>query len=81
MLKATAMADTLGQRLRLLRKAKGLRLEDVAPHVSTDPGSVSRLEHDKREPSLAQLRAFADLYGVSIVALLKGLNGRRSKVA
>lgn len=49
---------------------RGLKLHEVAPHVETDVGSVSRIERGRRDPSLKQLRAFAALYRVSLVDIL-----------
>lgn len=71
--------QTIGARLRSLREARGLRLIDVAPHLGTDTGSISRIERGQRDPSLAQLRSFAELYRVTVVSMLRGIDAPSSK--
>lgn len=62
--KRTASDEHLGPTLRRLREARGLKLSDAAAAAGTDKGSISRIERSHRDPSLAQLRALAGLYGV-----------------
>ena len=72
------MNDTpksLGARLRKLREAKRLRLQDVAAAIDSDKGTMSVFERDLREPSLTQLAGLARFYGTSRSALLRGLDG------
>lgn len=60
----------MGERIRSLRVERKLRQEDVAAFIGTDAGSLSRIEHGKREPSLRQLRRLAEKFGVSPSTLL-----------
>lgn len=66
-----AKQDGLGPALRRLRESQGLNLADVAPHLGTDAGSLSRIERGLRDPSLKQLVALAAVYGVPVVSLVR----------
>ena len=50
---------TIGRAIRTLRTASGLRQKELADRVSVDPTYISHLEADRREPSLALLRAIS----------------------
>ena len=50
---------TIGAAIRTLRTASGLNQKQLADRVSVDPTYISHLESDRREPSLALLRAIA----------------------
>lgn len=63
--------EGLGVALRRLREAAGLTLTDVAPHIGTDAGSLSRIERGQRDPSLKQLAALAAVYGVPMLSLVR----------
>lgn len=68
---------SLGSRLRQMREAKGLRLQDVAEAIESDKGTMSLFERDVRSPSLEHLAALARFYGTTRSALLRGLDGER----
>lgn len=55
---------TLGETIRAARVARGLRLVDLASAISTDAGTMSRIETGKREPSLRQIRGIAKALGM-----------------
>ncbi|NTF17121.1 helix-turn-helix transcriptional regulator [Agrobacterium rubi] len=59
-----------GGRLTELRKAAGLKQEDIARILHVSQQSVGRWENGKSEPSLGQLYALADMYGVSLEHLI-----------
>jgi len=65
------MDETFGQRLKRLRQAKGLSQRDLA-----EPGItfayISRLEADKRNPSIKALRKLAPKLDVSVEYLETG---------
>src|SRR5699024_4924943 len=61
---------TFGQRLRHLRKARGLTLSDLGERVGRAPSQLSLLENGKREPKLSLLTSLASALGVSIEELL-----------
>jgi len=66
----------LGDRLRRIRRARELTLEQVAERTGISQPTLSRLESGRRQPSLAQLLTLADQYGASVGDLL-GEGGER----
>ena len=52
--------------IRALRKARGLTLSEIALRLGRSVGWVSQVERGLSVPSLGDLRAFADLFGVPI---------------
>jgi transcriptional regulator with XRE-family HTH domain len=71
----------VGERLRAIRNLRGLKLHEVAPYIGTDAGSLSRIERGRRDPSLAQLRKFSDVYRVSLADIFGQSALRRSRAA
>lgn len=63
---------TTGQRIRSLRKSKGLTQEKLAEQVGVDTLAVLRWESDKRLPSADNLLSLAAVLGVSIEHILTG---------
>lgn len=64
--------QTLGQRIALLRKGRGLTQEDVAGRLGISAQAVSKWENDVTCPDISLLPALADLLEVSVDALLRG---------
>jgi transcriptional regulator with XRE-family HTH domain len=62
---------TLGQRLRHLRKAKNMTLDELSTAVGRAPSQLSLIENGKREPKLSVLQALAAALGVPMEDLLK----------
>jgi transcriptional regulator with XRE-family HTH domain len=62
---------TLGQRLRHLRRAKGMTLEQLSAAVGRAPSQLSVIENGKREPKLSVLQALAGALGVPLQDLLR----------
>lgn len=60
------MSETLGGKLRALRKAKGLTQDELAAALGVKRATVSNYEIDRRHPSLAELKRFANFYGVGL---------------
>lgn len=60
----------LPNRLYELRRARGWSQQELADHVGCSKMHVSGLERGKRDFSLAMMRRFADVFGVSPAALL-----------
>ena len=60
-------------RLRTIRKNKGLTLEEVGKGVGLATNTISRYEKGKREPKLAIWKKLAEFYGVS-VSYLQGVD-------
>ena len=63
--------ESVGQRIRRLRKLRGLTIEELAGLTQSSMGYISELENNpKRSPSLKKLRAFAEALEVDEGALL-----------
>ena len=45
----------LGQRLRELRKRRGLKQDELAEKIDVDPATISNIENGKNYPSLINL--------------------------
>ncbi|MFC9984765.1 helix-turn-helix domain-containing protein [Microbacterium keratanolyticum] len=67
-----ADALTIGRRIRQLRTARGITLEELASTVDRAPSQLSMIETGKREPKLTLLQAIARALGVTVDALLEG---------
>lgn len=55
-----------GHDIRALRKARGLTLTDMALRLGRSVGWMSQVERGLSSPSIADLRAFADIFGVPV---------------
>ncbi|SFD84966.1 transcriptional regulator, XRE family with cupin sensor [Sulfitobacter brevis] len=62
---------TLGADLRALRKARGLKLTDLATKLGRSVGWLSQVERDKSDPAIADLRQIASALGVSVSMLFR----------
>ncbi|WIM93699.1 helix-turn-helix domain-containing protein [Actinoplanes oblitus] len=62
---------TLGQRLRHLRRTRGLTLDQLSEAVGRAPSQLSLIENGKREPKLSLLQAIAAALGVPMQDLLR----------
>lgn len=60
----------LAQRLRILRKGKNLRQEDIARELGLSTNGYQRYELDKRDPEAPIIAALARFYQVSADYLL-----------
>ena len=66
------MDMTIGKRIALLRKEKGLTQEELASHMGISPQAVSKWENDQTCPDISALPKLARLLGVSVDELLEG---------
>ena len=66
------MDMTIGKRITLLRKEKGLTQEELATHMGVSPQAVSKWENDQTCPDISALPRLARLLGVSVDELLEG---------
>jgi Predicted transcriptional regulators len=57
---------TLGQRLKLLVKEKGMEQQEVAELLGLKTSTFNGYAGDKREPSIKYLKEFAEYFDVSI---------------
>ncbi|MCB5908147.1 helix-turn-helix domain-containing protein [Streptomyces pinistramenti] len=67
---AAVELPTVAPRLRDLRRRSGLTLEAAARRVGLSPAHLSRLETNRRQPSLPMLLALARTYGTTVSDLL-----------
>lgn len=70
--------ETFGQRLRQLRKNKGLTQVNLAEQVSSSQRAICSYEQDRTDPPLSLIPKLADTLDVTVEDLL-GLNGKRPK--
>jgi ribosome-binding protein aMBF1 (putative translation factor) len=63
---ATQGTETLGQRIRTAREAKGLSQVTLAEAAKISQGYLSQLEQDEREPSLSIAARLARALGLSL---------------
>ena len=66
------MDMTIGKRIGLLRKEKGLTQEELAQHMGISPQAVSKWENDQTCPDISALPKLARLFGVTVDELLEG---------
>ncbi len=69
---ASGALDTLviGRRIRHLRTARNLTLDDLGKAIGRAPSQVSMLENGHREPKLSLLASVAEALGVPLTELL-----------
>jgi Zn-dependent peptidase ImmA (M78 family)/transcriptional regulator with XRE-family HTH domain len=61
-----SMASQLGIRLKHVRDQLGLTMQQVSEQTGIGVSSLSEWEHDKREPSFAQLSALANAFSKDV---------------
>lgn len=66
------MDMTIGKRIALLRKEKGMTQEDLANAMGVSPQAVSKWENDQTCPDISALPKLSRLLGVSVDELLEG---------
>ena len=66
------MDMTIGKRIGLLRRQKGLTQEELASHMGVSPQAVSKWENDQTCPDISALPKLAQLFGVTVDELLSG---------
>jgi predicted transcriptional regulator/transcriptional regulator with XRE-family HTH domain len=60
-----------GQRLRHIRRARGLTLSELGERVGRAPSALSLLENGRREPKLSLIEALASALSVSVDELMR----------
>jgi len=60
----------LGSKMREVRLRLGMTQEEVAKHLGTDSGAISRFERGLRDPSLLEILAFSRMSGVGVELLI-----------
>lgn len=71
----TCRPSSLGADLRALRKARQLRLSDVAGALGRSVGWLSQVERGISAPSIPDLKALAAVLDVSLSALFRNQDG------
>ena len=66
------MDMTIGKRIALLRKEKGMTQEDLANAMGVSPQAVSKWEYDQTCPDISALPKLSKLLGVTVDELLEG---------
>lgn len=61
--------QTLGADIRALRRSRGLTLESLAKQLHKSVGWISQVERDMSDPSVADLRALAQILDVPLSML------------
>ncbi len=71
---------TLGNAIKLIRTARGVKQVDLAKSMKTSPNYISLVEKDKREPSISFLTRLAKELGVplSVFFMCQELEGSPS---
>lgn len=66
------MEMTLGKRIAMFRKEKGLKQEELANLVNLSPQAISKWENDQTCPDISLLPELARIFGVTVDELLSG---------
>lgn len=61
---------TIGEKIKQLRKDKGLQQKAVATDVGLDQSNYNKVENGKREPSVEVLKKLSVILGVTVDELL-----------
>ena len=64
------MVATLGNKISTLRKAKGIKQEELAERLGVSPQAVSKWENDISCPDIMLLPKLADIFQVTVDELL-----------
>lgn len=64
--------DTLGMRLRHIRKLNDLTQFEMSVYLDVDVSSVGKYERDERRPSYETINLISDRFNISLDYLLKG---------
>jgi transcriptional regulator with XRE-family HTH domain len=63
----------VGERIKKIRKAKGLRQDDLSERSGLNRAHLYRLENGRQSMTLRTLKVIADSLEVKVVDLVKGL--------
>ena len=69
----TPLQIALGEKLRELRHARQLTLEQVADKLRKGKTDVSYIERGKRNITLKNMAAFAKLYKIKLAEMFEGM--------
>ena len=60
------MNDSISKKLKILRKGRKLTQEQLADALGLNRATISNYEIGRRQPSLNDLKRFAEFYGVGL---------------
>lgn len=60
------MNDSIGQKLRILRKERKLTQQELADALEVKRATISNYEIGRRSPHLSELRRIAEYFGVGL---------------
>lgn len=63
--------NTIGNKIKQLRKHRGMYQKDLADILQVDQTTISNWENDKRLPDLHTIRAISEIFKVSINDLVR----------
>lgn len=66
------MNETLGRRIALYRKEKGMKQDELAEMLGVSPQAVSKWENDQTCPDIGLLPQLSKILGVTVDELLSG---------
>ena len=66
------MNETLGMRIAMRRKEKGLKQDELAEMLGISPQAVSKWENDQTCPDISLLPQLSKILGVTVDELLSG---------
>ena len=72
------MANSIGQKIKELRKKKGITQEQLAELILVTPQAISKWERDVGYPDITQIVPLADAFGVSTDILLNHEEGKQN---
>lgn len=70
----------IGQKLRRLRKLRGLTIEEVATNADLTKGFISQLERDKTIPTVVSLKQVLDVLGVDLATFFSDFEERERHI-
>lgn len=60
------MNDSIGQKLRILRKERRMTQQELADALGVKRATISNYEIERRSPHLSELRRIAEFFGVGL---------------
>jgi transcriptional regulator with XRE-family HTH domain len=71
---------TIGEKIKQVRKEKGLQQKAVALEIGLDQSNYNKIENGRREPSVEVLQKLSVIFGVTVDDLLNPDNNQPSPV-
>lgn len=56
----------VGRRLKMIRTSAGLRMDELAKKLKTNPGQISIWEKGDVEPGIYAIVAYAEVFGLTV---------------